>query len=288
MPTDVRLKQTFDPAGVFMDFVLKSDGTLDETEELATAVRVALGTDALVGPEDVLPDPDSTDRRGWWGDMDADLVWDGWPIGCKNWLLTRAKITDVTDSEGDTLERARIYTLEAIKPMIDRRVASRVSVVAERTELERIDVHATIFRGPKFEIDLRYQLLWEDDPYQIAPYVPYVAALMMVPSAFMWLVGVTPRTNRLTPSTAALTLGYGPSFVPSLVAATVIVKSPATASLISTEAAPTAAVASIPPIALQTPAGALAISTAAPSAFAATQFVGTAQFVLTMNNPTTS
>src|SRR5215831_2326491 len=120
MPTDVRLKQTFDPAGVTMDFFLQAGGTLDEREELATAVRVALGTDALAGIEDILPDPDSTDRRGWWGDLDAETVWNGWaPIGCLNWLLTRAKITSVVTPEGDTLERARMYTLQALQPMLD-------------------------------------------------------------------------------------------------------------------------------------------------------------------------
>jgi hypothetical protein len=41
-------------------------GTLDDREELATAGRVALGTDARAGELDTLPDPDSTDRRGWW------------------------------------------------------------------------------------------------------------------------------------------------------------------------------------------------------------------------------
>jgi phage gp46-like protein len=242
MPTDVRLKQTFDPAGVFMDFVLKSDGTLDETEELATAVRVALGTDALVGPEDVLPDPDSTDRRGWWGDMDAELLWSGWAIGCKNWLLTRAKITDVTDAEGDTLERARIYTMQAIKPMIDRRVASQVSVVAERVELERIDVHATIFRGPKFEIDLRYQLLWEDDVTEIIPYEPPLGILIMPPGGItmLQLTTAAPRINRVVVSVGTLTLAR---LTPTLAIGVPLVKSPSSASLISARPAPSISIA---------------------------------------------
>jgi phage gp46-like protein len=118
-----------------MDISLRSDvsgGTLDTREELASAVRVALGTDRLVDAEEVLPDPDSTDRRGWWGDMDAEIVWDGWPIGVKNWLLTRAKISDNVSWEGDTVERARTYTQSALQPLIDRRIASQISVSAQR------------------------------------------------------------------------------------------------------------------------------------------------------------
>src|SRR5215510_12849193 len=51
-----------------VDWLLLDNGTLDNTESLATAVIVALGTDRLAEREDILPDPDSTDRRGWLAD----------------------------------------------------------------------------------------------------------------------------------------------------------------------------------------------------------------------------
>ncbi len=136
---------------------------MDEREELATAVRLALATDSLSDVNEILPDLDSTDRRGWWADMDAESIWGGWPIGCKNWLLTRAKITDTPSSEGSTLQRARQYTQQALQPLIDKRICTRIDVTAERAELGRIVVDVKIFRGPKAEIDLRYQLLWEED-----------------------------------------------------------------------------------------------------------------------------
>lgn len=159
---DIRLKHAFSLAGPTMDWFLRDSGLLDDREELATAVRVALGTDALASTSEILPDPDSDDRRGWWGNMDAEVIWDGWPIGCKNWLLSRAKITDAPSEEGSTLERARQYTREALQPFIDRHVATQVVVEVARTELNRIEVRAMIYRGPKMEIDLRYQLLWQD------------------------------------------------------------------------------------------------------------------------------
>ena len=93
--TDIRLVQQGEyPAQteVSVDWSLLSNGTLDDSEALATAVIVALGTDRLATRDDILPDPDSTDRRGWWGDLDTELIWNGWPIGTRLWLLKRDKI----------------------------------------------------------------------------------------------------------------------------------------------------------------------------------------------------
>lgn len=162
--TDVRLQEYASLEGVTMDWLLRSTLELDEREELATAARVALGTDALADANDILPDPDSTDRRGWWGDFEADEIWGGWPIGCKNWLLARAKITDTPAYEGSTVDRARRYTAEALQPFIDQDIGSRLDVVATRVGLERIEVKAVIYRGPVTEIDLRYQILWNEEP----------------------------------------------------------------------------------------------------------------------------
>ena len=72
---DIRLVQyTNFPSSFEIDWVLLNDGTLDDTQSLATAVIVALGTNRLALPSDILPDPDSTDRQGWWGDLDAEEI----------------------------------------------------------------------------------------------------------------------------------------------------------------------------------------------------------------------
>jgi phage gp46-like protein len=165
--TDIRIKENFSLEAVTMDWLLQG-GVLDEREELATSARVALGTDALAGPDEVLPDPDSTDRAGWWGDYQATEIWDGWPIGVKNWLLKRAKILQSPSWEGSTLERARNYTRQALQPFVDRNIASAISVTAERIDLYEIVVTAIIYRGPKEEIILRYQYLWETPVVQEA------------------------------------------------------------------------------------------------------------------------
>jgi phage gp46-like protein len=133
---------------------------LDETEELANYVRVALMTDHISDPDEVRPDPDSDDRRGWWADMDSQTIWQGWPIGCKNWLLTRAKINDYPSWEGSTVARAEDYTRQALQPLIDARMCSFIDVKAARVGDEQIDVAIIIYRGTEPEIQLIFQDLW--------------------------------------------------------------------------------------------------------------------------------
>lgn len=202
--TDARLIEQSSLEGVTMDLLLLDTGLLDEREELATAVRVALGSDATADKNDVLPDPDSTDRRGWWGDLDAEDIWGGWPIGCKNWLLTRAKITDVPAVEGSTLQRARQYTLDALRPFVEKRIASNANAEATRVGLQRIDVIAQLFRGPELEIDLNYQILWQEEPiYDVPPPVAPVNRIIRVPYRNI-SISTTPPQMKKTPRTAEL------------------------------------------------------------------------------------
>jgi len=142
------------------DWSLLPTGNLDQREEICNYVKVALMSDRLSDPGEILPDPDSTDRRGWWGDLDAGVIWRGWPIGCKNWLLTRAKISDPNSFEGDTVVRAETYTRDALQPLIDMRLCTGIDVQAERTGIDRIDVVVVVYRGPKADVQLLFQDLW--------------------------------------------------------------------------------------------------------------------------------
>lgn len=162
---DVRLVQRTDfpyRTEVSVDWLLLGNGTLDDDEALATAVIVALGTDRLASPDDLLPDPDSTDRRGWWGDLDAQQIWNGWPIGSKLWLLRRDKITGINAQRGSTLVRVEFYIREALQPFIDLRIASALEVAVTRVDPQRIDAFVRLFRGPRTAVELRYQILWQD------------------------------------------------------------------------------------------------------------------------------
>ena len=176
---DIRLLQNtlFPGVGsVQIDWSLLPDGRLDDTQALATAVIVALGTDRLAEPGDIMPDPDETDRRGWWGDYQAQEVWDGWPIGSRLWLLQRDKIEGPGSRRGATTVRVEQYIRESIQPFIDRRIGSSFEVEATRVDRQRIDALVRIYRGNVVEIELRYAVLWEgmvaigggpSDPYDI-------------------------------------------------------------------------------------------------------------------------
>ncbi len=163
--SDVRYLQLTDPSQfstVQLDFMLTPTLLVDDAASLQSAMIVALGTDALAGANDVLPDLDGTDRRGWWGDMDAEEIWGGWPVGCKLWLLSRTKITGALATEGGTVARADAYCRDALRPFVDQRIATTYNVVAERTDVGRIDVDVVLFRGREPAVALRYSDLWDE------------------------------------------------------------------------------------------------------------------------------
>lgn len=163
--TDIRLKQVVTDlpvVAVTFDWLMTPLGTLDTTQELATAVTVALGTDRLADPDDILPGFDETDRRGWWGDLDAELLYDGWPIGSKLWLLARHKITGSAARQGASVARAQAYVFEALQPFVDRKICTSIDVTAVRVGTDRIDVDVVMYRGPLPALSLRYSSLWTD------------------------------------------------------------------------------------------------------------------------------
>jgi phage gp46-like protein len=159
--SDIRLINVTNLEGIWVD-LLYQNGQITEREALFTAVKVALLTDRIADIDEALPDPDSSDRRGWWGDTDAETIWNGWPIGCKNWLMLRAKITPAEAREGSTLARIEAYTRDALQPFIDQNICSHIDVAVVRTQVQRVEVTVTIYRGPLVEIELRFQYLWTE------------------------------------------------------------------------------------------------------------------------------
>jgi len=161
---DVRIVQNnqFPKYSVTCDWQLLSDGTLDDRQALASAVVVALGTNALAATDDVLPDPDSSDREGWWGDLDAAAIWDGWPIGSKLWLLRRSKIISSSARQASTAALVETYLRSAIQPFVNRKICTAFDVWVTRVTEQRIDALVRLFRGPQPEIELRYSILWDE------------------------------------------------------------------------------------------------------------------------------
>jgi phage gp46-like protein len=145
---------------VSLDWLIKPVSDVDPLE-LADAVGVALGSDRLANLDDPLPNIGDDDRRGWWGDFDAESVWSAWPLGSRLWLLGRGKITGAGAKEGATVARVRAYIQEAILPFIDHKIASKIEITVDRVSTERIDAGVTLYRGPLPAIDLKFQYLWE-------------------------------------------------------------------------------------------------------------------------------
>lgn len=130
------------------------------SDDLADSVRVALGSDRRALADDELPDPTDSDRRGFWGDTDAKQVWGGWPVGSRFWLLSRAKITGASARQGATIARVNEYAREALEPFRLAGICSRYTIETTRVGLGRIDCEIMMYRGPRDEIALSYQYLW--------------------------------------------------------------------------------------------------------------------------------
>jgi phage gp46-like protein len=164
MASDIRYLQQADfPAyAVTLDWLQCDQNLIVDGYDLQSAVIVALGSDALAPVDQELPDPSSTDRRGWWGDMDAEEIWGGWPVGCLLWLLRRAKITGAQARQGATLALAEGWTRDAMSQFVSHQIASQIDVTTVLIGIQRIDVGVTIYRGPEAAIDLRYAALWSE------------------------------------------------------------------------------------------------------------------------------
>lgn len=163
--TDIRLapKGAFpgDPfQAVNLDLLLTPAGQLDTSDELATAVVIALMTDARAGPDDVLPDSRDTDRRGCWMDLDAAEIWGAGPLGSKLWLMKRTTITGQAARKGATTLQIEAHCHEALQPFIDEKIATRVDVSAIRTGTERIACTVTLYRGDEILLALPFSDLW--------------------------------------------------------------------------------------------------------------------------------
>lgn len=91
---------------------------------LETEVIISLFTDRRARDDDILPDPNSTDKRGWWGDLVSKIQND--EIGARQWLLERSK------TEQQVLILTKSFVKEALQWMIDDGVAIKIDVEVER------------------------------------------------------------------------------------------------------------------------------------------------------------
>jgi phage gp46-like protein len=103
--------------------VAMSNGDLLQDDGIYTSVILSLLLDAPAQPGDVLPDPKSTDRRGWWGDAYLPQI-NGKPdhYGSRLWLLRRCAAVPKTAS------RAKQYATEALNWMIEDGIVQSIII----------------------------------------------------------------------------------------------------------------------------------------------------------------
>jgi phage gp46-like protein len=147
--TDVRT--SWDPWRFTGDWILEPPD-LASGRDLETAAIISLFTDRLALADDILPDPQDSDRRGWWADWDAA---EG-PIGSRLWLLTREKTLE------ETRLRAEDYCRESLRWLLDDDVADSVEVSAAYNAQApgRLDVDVIITRHRRVLLERRFSWAW--------------------------------------------------------------------------------------------------------------------------------
>ena len=97
-------------------------------------------------------------------DIDADTIWNGWPIGSRFWLLSRSKITDSSAKRGATVTQVQNYIRECLDPFISAQIISDYTMNVMRNPINRnrIDAQIVIERGPQPPISLQFQVVWDE------------------------------------------------------------------------------------------------------------------------------
>ena len=133
------------------------DNDLKMDDGLVTSVLISLFSDQRAADDEVLPDPNSTDKRGWWGDL-VIPEFEGDEIGSKLWLLERASLTQ------ETLNLAIQYAEDSLDWMIQDGIASTITVTAERQGGvidEILAMQISIQKSDGTELALNLSNLWE-------------------------------------------------------------------------------------------------------------------------------
>ena len=138
----------WDVANIRGDWQLRN-AALASGDDLTTAVLISLFTDRLANADDVLPDPASNDRRGWWGDLDQDV-----PIGSRLWLLSRSKLMP------SVALTAKGYIAEALAWMLSDGVAASVNITTSIVMPNRLNATVEILRVNGARQSLNFNWAW--------------------------------------------------------------------------------------------------------------------------------
>ena len=144
------LRLEYDGQNQWSDLLRPTDVNLYTDELLDTAVMISLFTRASSQPGDVLPDPRGP-INGWWADAFEKIP--AHRMGSRLWLLQRSKTTQ------SVMNLARDYALESLQWLIDDGVASKINVVVERQNTERLAFRVEITKPDK--VASRWTGVWQ-------------------------------------------------------------------------------------------------------------------------------
>ena len=155
MITDIKINWDEDLFEGDIEFLT---GDLRQEIGLTTAVYMSLFTDRRASSDETLPDPNSKDRKGWWGDALSEYNNDN--IGSLLWLLSRAKTIN------DVLVKAKAYTSDALAWMVIDGIASKVAVEVLRKDRKDkssiLSIAIAIHKADGTKEAISFDLLWEN------------------------------------------------------------------------------------------------------------------------------
>lgn len=125
---------------------------LERDDGLETAVIISLFTDRRASAEQIPPEYEQDDLRGYWGDITNASATD--QTGSLLWLLSREKELP------QTLSRAEQYCRDALSWMIDDLVAARIEVAASYSSRGVMLLLIDIYRPTGQSVRYRYSYEW--------------------------------------------------------------------------------------------------------------------------------
>lgn len=137
------------------DFVL-GNGDLERDEGLSTAVLVSLFTDRRADIDDEFI---NNDRRGWWGDLVAEI--EGDQIGSKIYLLDRLKAIE------ENIVKLQQYAYEALEWMLEDDVIAKIETDAYSygpNSNKRLALKVKIYKSDGNNIAYKFDDVWNATP----------------------------------------------------------------------------------------------------------------------------
>lgn len=146
---DIQLEKL--PGGNRFDVVIGADGDFGRIKGLDTALLMSIYCERRAAASEV---PESTNRRGWWGNQFADKL--DFEIGSKIWLFRQSKLTNAV------VESLRDAALRGLDWLIEDGIAIEINASVE--QIEGVVGLEIILTRPSSQVERRFFELWENTP----------------------------------------------------------------------------------------------------------------------------